>query len=159
MKTYGCGDVSTGDSLRGSVEVVERGRLADLGKDLGTDAECYKEKKKETCFSKIIFFFFFSRRQQDLPGKPPSTVIKCLVFFTLSMIVSMSNGLILLRLMTSTLIPSSFSNNSAASREWVTILLWATMVMSEPAFSTLALPMGMRKSSESSSLVMGNWTP
>lgn len=59
MKTYGCGDVSTGDSLRGSVEVVERGRLADLGKDLGTDTECYKEKKKETCFSKIIFFFFF----------------------------------------------------------------------------------------------------
>lgn len=59
MKTYGCGDVSTGDSLRGSVEVVERGRLADLGKDLGTDTECYKETKKETCFSKIIFFFFF----------------------------------------------------------------------------------------------------
>lgn len=45
MKTYGCGDVSTGDSLRGSVEVVERGRLANLGKDLGTDTECYKEKK------------------------------------------------------------------------------------------------------------------
>lgn len=46
MKTYGCGDVSTGDSLRGSVEVVERGRLADLGKDLGTDTECYRKKKR-----------------------------------------------------------------------------------------------------------------
>lgn len=57
IKAYGCGDVSAGDSLRGSVEVVERGRLADLGKDLGTDTECYKEKKKETCFSKIVFFF------------------------------------------------------------------------------------------------------
>lgn len=75
------------------------------------------------------------------------------------MIVSMSNGLIDLKLMTSTLIPSSFSRISAASSAWVTFLLWVTMVMSDPSFSTLALPMGRTKSSESSSAVSGKETP
>lgn len=36
---YRSGHISTGDSLRGSVEEVKGGRLADLGNDLGSDTE------------------------------------------------------------------------------------------------------------------------
>jgi len=38
-ETHGSGHVGTGDSLRRSVEVVERRRFTDLGDDLGTDSE------------------------------------------------------------------------------------------------------------------------
>lgn len=46
IKAYRSGNVSTGDSLRGSVEEVESGRLADLGKDFGTDTERYTRFKQ-----------------------------------------------------------------------------------------------------------------
>lgn len=44
---YRSRNIGTGDSLRRSVKVVESGRLADLGNDLGTDTECYATKKKK----------------------------------------------------------------------------------------------------------------
>ena len=53
-------------------------------------------------------------------GQPSSTVTSLLVFFTLSTIQSLSKGLIVLKLITSALIPY-FSNNLAASKQTSTI--------------------------------------
>ena len=71
-----------------------------------------------------------------------------LVFLTLLTIDSKSIGLIDLKLMTSTVTPSSFSRISAASTQCPTDLECATSVMSFPSRSILAFPMGRRKSSD-----------
>lgn len=64
-------------------------------------------------------------------GHPSSTATNLLVFLTDLMIVSLSNGLKDLKLMTSQLIPS-FSNSLAASKEYFTIFAKATIVTSLP---------------------------
>lgn len=51
-KAYRSRNISTGDSLRRSVKVVESGRLADLGNDFGTDTECYAKKKTRDMLAK-----------------------------------------------------------------------------------------------------------
>lgn len=76
------------------------------------------------------------------------TITHRLVFLTLLTMVSKSIGLIDLKLMTSTVTPSSFSRISAAKTQCPTDLEWATSVMSFPSRSILALPMGRTNSSD-----------
>eukprot|EP00835_Amoeboradix_gromovi_P004865 NODE_409_length_9212_cov_0.585537.p9 type:complete len:140 gc:universal NODE_409_length_9212_cov_0.585537:1223-804(-) len=78
-------------------------------------------------------------------GQPPSTDIILLVFCTLSNIVLVSSGRMLLRLITSHDIPFD-SSIVAASKHWPTLLLWPTSVTSVPSRSILALPIGNTKS-------------
>ena len=78
-------------------------------------------------------------------GKPSSTVTNLLVFFTLLMIVSLSRGLIVLKLITSQLIPY-LASYSAACSEYLTFLEYPTRVTCLPSLIILALPIGMTKS-------------
>jgi len=74
-------------------------------------------------------------------GHPSSTVTIRLVFFTLFTINSLSNGLMDLKLITSALMPYSFSF-SAAYKEYLTILAKATIVTSVPTLSMCPFPIG-----------------
>lgn len=79
-------------------------------------------------------------------GHPSSTLTILFVFLTESMIAYLSKGLIVLKLMTSALIPCSFCKISAACKENPTILAKAVIVTSVPYFSIFALPIGITKS-------------
>jgi len=61
------------------------------------------------------------------------------------MIVFLSIGLIVLRLITSHYIPS-FANSSAAYNEYLTFLEYPTIVTCFPGLIILALPIGTTKS-------------
>lgn len=74
------------------------------------------------------------------------------------MMVSLSRGLIDLKLITSALIPYSF-NLAAASRENLTFLEYATIVTWLPSTSTLAFPNGIKKSSSFACYDISNVSP
>jgi hypothetical protein len=111
-RTNRCGDVGTGNTLDGSIEVVERLRLDDLSADLGSDTE-----HGETTLdgNEAVFTLLVSEAiRREKKGERET---HRLVFFTDSLMVSMSKGRIDLRLTTSTSMPSSFLRISAASSE------------------------------------------
>mmetsp|Transcript_4739 Transcript_4739/g.6508 ORF Transcript_4739/g.6508 Transcript_4739/m.6508 type:complete len:240 (-) Transcript_4739:445-1164(-) len=91
-------------------------------------------------------------------GQPSSTVTTRWVFFTDSMIVLRSRGRSVLRLMTSTLMPSS-SSVLATSSDTPTIREKVTMVTSLPSRSTLACPMGTTKSRSLAASLSGKAVP
>lgn len=75
------------------------------------------------------------------------------------MMLGLSNGLNVLKFITSQSIPCSFFKISAAYREWPTIFECAVIVTSDPFLSILAFPIGRRKSGLSSSAVTSNSIP
>lgn len=91
-------------------------------------------------------------------GKPSSTVTNLLVFLTLLMIVSLSKGLIVLRLMTSQLIPS-FASSYAACKEYLTFLEYPTRVTCFPSLMILAFPIGITKSLSIAASLISNFYP
>ena len=91
-------------------------------------------------------------------GKPSSTVTNLLVFFTLLIIVSLSSGLIVLKLMTSQLIPS-FASSYAAISEYFTFLEYPTSVTCFPSLMILALPIGITKSLSKAYSEISNFSP
>lgn len=146
--THRSGEVGTGNALNGGIQVVERLRLDDLGTDLGSHTESGEATLNghETAARQKHW-------SAPAPRSPASSKSRThrLVFLTLSLIVSISNGLMLLMLTTSTWMPS-FSRISAASRLSPTMRECATTVTSVPTRSILALPMGRRKSVDWASL-------
>ena len=108
QSAYRSGHVSTGDALDGRVEVVERLALNDLRTDLATDAEAGEATLNS------------DEAIQKLKSRVLNEDVKSwtdrLVFLTDFLMLSMSRGRILRRLMTSALTPS-LARRSAASRE------------------------------------------
>lgn len=91
-------------------------------------------------------------------GNPSSTVINLFVFLTLLIIVYLSKGLIVLRLMTSQLIPS-LASSSAACNEYLTFLEYPTKVTCFPSLMILAFPIGMTKSLSRAYSLISNFYP
>ena len=91
-------------------------------------------------------------------GNPSSTVINLLVFFTLLIIVSLSKGLIVLKLITSQLMPS-FASSYAAMSEYLTFLEYPTRVTCFPSLMIFALPIGTTKSLSKAASEMSNFSP
>ena len=79
-------------------------------------------------------------------GQPSSTDTTREVFFTLSMMVAVSSGRRVRRLITSASMPSAASR-SAAFRAMPTMMPKATRVTAVPCRSILARPIGTMKSS------------
>ena len=74
------------------------------------------------------------------------------------MIVSLSNGLIVLKFMTSQLIPS-LASYSAACKEYLTFLEYPTKVTCFPSLIILAFPIGMTKSLSRACSLISNFYP
>lgn len=138
---YGCWDIGTGHALDSGIEIIERFTLNDLS----TNFTSYTKLRESSLYSDQT-----EEVDESMKRKNSTSETHRLVFLTLLMIVSKSNGLMLLMLITSTLIPS-LASFSAASNDRPTMSEWATIVTSVPSRSTFALPMGRTKSSESAS--------
>ena len=91
-------------------------------------------------------------------GKPSSTVTNLLVFITLFTMVSLSKGLIVLRLITSQSIPS-LASISAAFSEYLTLREYPTIVTCFPSLMIFALPIGITKSLERASSLISKVYP
>ena len=106
-RTHRRGDVSTGDALNGRVQVVKGLALDDLGADFRADAECGEaaldgDKAR-------------SRSVHDRTSHS-SAITYRFVFLTDALIVSMSSGRMLRRLMTSASRPRASRSRSMATR-------------------------------------------
>jgi hypothetical protein len=88
---------------------------------------------------------------------PSSIATNLLVFLTDLMIAARSNGLILLKFITSQLTPN-FSISTAASNACLTIFEKATNVTSVPERITLAFPIGAKKSLSKTSGLSSNFS-